>query len=82
MRLGEVLGMRISDFVMGRGGTPYVEIVPRADNANGARVKMMRPRRVYVGSDLERLFADYLTHLACQRRRARASGDRGLRRCW
>ena len=66
MRLGEVLGMRISDFVMGRGGTPYVEIVPRADNANGARVKMMRPRRVYVGNDLERLFADYLTDLACR----------------
>ncbi len=66
MRIGEVLGLRISDFVMGRGGTPYVEIVPRLDNPNGARVKMMRPRRVYVGSDLERLFADYLTHLACR----------------
>ena len=65
-RLGEVLGMRISDFVMGRGGTAYVEVVPRADNANGARVKMMRPRRVYVGADLERLFADYVTHLACR----------------
>lgn len=39
--------------------------MPRPDNANGARVKMMRPRRVYVGGDLERLFADYLTHLAC-----------------
>ena len=63
-RLGEALGMRISDFVMGRGDTPYVEIVPRLDNANGARVKMMRPRRVYVGNDLERLFADYLTELA------------------
>lgn len=65
-RLGEVLGMRISDFVMGRGGTPFVEIVPRPGNPNGARVKMMRPRRIYVGSDLERLFADYLTHLACR----------------
>lgn len=64
MRLGEALGLRIGDFVMGRGRTPFVEIVPREDNANGARVKMMRPRRVYVGADLERLFADYLTHLA------------------
>ena len=27
---------------------------------------MMRPRRVYVGGDLERLFADYLTCLACR----------------
>ncbi len=34
MRLGELLGMRISDFVMGRGGTPFVEIVPREDNPN------------------------------------------------
>jgi integrase len=66
MRLGELLGMWISDFVMGRGGTPYVEVVPRENNPNGARVKMMRPRRVYVGADLERLFADYLTHLACR----------------
>src|SRR5450756_932630 len=66
MRIGEALGLRISDFVMGRGGTPYVEIVPRLDNPNGARVKLMRPRRVYVGSDLERLFADYLTQLACR----------------
>lgn len=66
MRIGEALGLRISDFVMGRGSTPYVEIVPRLDNTNGARVKMMRPRRVHVGSDLERLFADYLTHLACR----------------
>ena len=65
MRIGEALGLRISDFVMGRGGTPFIEIVPRADNTNGARVKMMRPRRVYVGADLERLFADYLTLLAC-----------------
>jgi integrase len=66
MRLGEALGLRIGDFVMGRGGTPYVEIVPREGNLSGARVKMMRPRRVYVGADLERLFADYLTHLVCR----------------
>ena len=66
LRLGEALGMRISDFVMGRGGTPHVEVVPREDNANGARVKMMRARRVYVSVDLERLYADYLTVLACR----------------
>ena len=66
MRLGEALGMRVNEFVMGRGGTPYIEIVAREDNPNGARVKMLRPRRVYVGSDLERLYADYLTHLVCR----------------
>jgi integrase len=66
MRLGEVMGMVISDFVMGRGGTAYIDVVPREGNPNGARVKMMRPRRIYVSADLERLFADYLTHLACR----------------
>jgi integrase len=66
VRLGEALGLRISDFVLGRGGTAYIEIVPRSGNPNGARVKMMRPRRVYVGAGLEQLFADYLTHLACR----------------
>jgi integrase len=66
MRLGEALGMRVNEFVMGRGGTPYIEIVAREDNPNGARVKMLRSRRVYVGTDLERLYADYLTHLVCR----------------
>jgi integrase len=66
MRLAEALGMRVNEFVMGRGGTPYVQVVPREDNPNGARVKMLRPRRIYVGADLERLNADYLTHLACR----------------
>jgi integrase len=51
---------------MGLGGTACIEVVPRAGNANGARVKMMRPRRVYAGADLERLFAGYLTRLACR----------------
>ncbi|WP_328737631.1 site-specific integrase [Streptomyces bobili] len=81
MRLGEALGLRISDFVMGRGGTPHAAIVPREDNPNGTRVTMMRPRRVYAGTDLERLFADYLTHLACRA----AELDmpiRPIRRCW
>jgi len=66
MRLGEALGLRIGEFVLGRGETAYVRIVPRADNPNGARVKMMRPRRIYVGADLERVFADYLTDIACR----------------
>ena len=65
-RLGEVLGLRIDDVVLGCGSTGFVEIVPREDNPNGARVKMMRPRRVYIGADLERLFVDYLSMLACR----------------
>jgi hypothetical protein len=51
---------------MRRCGIAYIEVVPRAGNSNGARVEMMRPRRIYVSADLERLFADYLTHLACR----------------
>lgn len=35
MRLGEALGLRIGDFVMGCGGTPFIEIVPREENTNG-----------------------------------------------
>ncbi|ETW25309.1 tyrosine-type recombinase/integrase [Mycobacterium gastri] len=66
MRLGEALGLRIGEFVLGRGGSACVEVVSREDNPNGARVKMMRPRRIYVGADLERLFADYLTDIACR----------------
>jgi integrase len=66
MRIGEAMGLTISDFVMGRGGTPYVSVIPREGNLNDARVKMMRARRVYVSADLERLFAHYLSHLACR----------------
>jgi integrase len=32
LRLGEALGMRVNEFVMGRGGTPSVQVVPREDN--------------------------------------------------
>jgi integrase len=64
MRIGEALGMKISEFVMGCGGTPMVDVIPREDNPNDARVKMLKPRRIYVGSDLERLYVDYLTTLA------------------
>ena len=35
MRLGEALGLRIGEFVIGRGGTAYVEIVPRAITRTG-----------------------------------------------
>ena len=73
-RLGEVLGMRISDFVMGRGDTPYVEIVPRHDNPNGARVKMMRPRRSGRGAAVRRL----PDRSGLPRRHARGAAERGL----
>ncbi|MEU0572557.1 hypothetical protein ABZ297_45130 [Nonomuraea sp. NPDC005983] len=47
MRLGESLGMRIGDLVMGRGGTPYVEVVPRdagiPDAIRGSRRESASP---------------------------------------
>lgn len=60
LRLGELLGLRHEDWVVGRGATPYVEVVPREDNANGARVKNMKYRRVFVSDRLERLYGDFL----------------------
>jgi integrase len=66
MRLGELLGMRINDFVMGRGGTPLCRGRSPRGQPERRAVKMMRPRRIHVGADLERLFADYLSDLACR----------------
>jgi site-specific recombinase XerD len=60
LRLGEVLGVRHEDWVVGRGATPYIRVVPRDDNPNGARVKNMRGRRVFVSDRLERLYGEFL----------------------
>lgn len=64
MRIGEALGTRTHEFVMRRGGTPLADVIPREDNPNDPRVKMLKPRRVYVSSDLESLYVDYFTLLA------------------
>jgi integrase/recombinase XerD len=59
LRLGELLGLRHCDFHTGRGGTPWLEVVPRDDHPHGARVKYGRFRRLYVSDDLERLYSEY-----------------------
>lgn len=64
LRLGEAMGLQHRDFVVGRGGTPYIEVMPRDDNPNAARVKGMRWRRVFVSDRLERLYGEYLWLLA------------------
>jgi site-specific recombinase XerD len=64
LRLGEAIGLRHRDIVVGRGGTPYIELVPREDNINNARVKGMQWRRVFVSDRLERLYGEYLWLLA------------------
>jgi integrase/recombinase XerD len=57
MRVGQALGLRHSDFV---SRDRQVHIVPRDDNANGARAKTATPSTVPVSSALVRLYSEYL----------------------
>jgi integrase/recombinase XerD len=63
MRLGEALSARHCDWHAGRGGTPFVEVVPRQDHPAGARVKNSRYRRIYISDELERLHSEYVWQL-------------------
>ena len=57
MRVGQALGLRHEDFVSRRR---EVRIVPRADNANGARAKCSSSATVPVSAPLVRLYSDYM----------------------
>ncbi len=57
MRIGQALGLRHEDFVSRRR---EVAIVPRGDNANGARAKCLSPTVVPVSAPLVRLYSDYM----------------------
>lgn len=57
MRVGQVLGLRHCD-VVSREKT--VRIVPRADNANGARAKCRDVAEIPVSGPLMRLYSEYL----------------------
>jgi integrase len=63
VRLGEALCLQHSDWHVGRGQTPFIEVVPR-EHPHGQRTKGGRPRRIYVSDLLERLYSDYLWLLA------------------
>ena len=63
VRLGEALCLTHSDWHVGRGQTPFIEVVPR-EHPHGQRTKGGRPRRVYVSDSLERVYSDYLWFLA------------------
>lgn len=63
MRLGEVLSTRHRDWHAGRGGTPFIEVVPRQDHPAGMRSKSGRYRRIYISDDLERLHSEYIWQL-------------------
>jgi integrase/recombinase XerD len=57
MRIGQALGLRHAD-VVSRERT--VRIVPRADNANGARAKCRDQHEIPVSAGLVRLYTEYL----------------------
>lgn len=57
MRIGQALGLRHADFV---SRAKEVRIVPRGDNANGARAKLRSPVTVPVTAGLVRCYSDYM----------------------
>jgi integrase len=57
MRVGQALGLRHADFV---SRAKEVRIVPRADNANGARAKLRSPAVIPVTAGLVRCYSDYM----------------------
>ena len=63
MRLGECLSTRHCDWHVGRGDTPFIDVVPRQDHPAGARVKSGRYRRIFISDDLERLHSEYVWQL-------------------
>ncbi|HEY9625092.1 MAG TPA: tyrosine-type recombinase/integrase [Crinalium sp.] len=57
MRIGQVLGLRHVDV---RSWDNEIQVVPRTDNANGARAKSKESYIVHVSQPLMRLYAEYL----------------------
>jgi integrase/recombinase XerD len=57
MRIGQALGLRHCDFV---SRTREIRIVPRGDNANGARAKLWSPAVIPVTAGLVRAYSDYM----------------------
>jgi integrase/recombinase XerD len=57
LRVGQALGLRHSD-VLAR--SRELRIVPRADNANGARAKIPDVEVIPISAGLVRLYSDYM----------------------
>jgi integrase/recombinase XerD len=57
MRIGQALGLRHADFV---SRACQVRIVPRSDNANGARAKTAAVTVLPITASLVRLYTDYM----------------------
>lgn len=58
MRIGQVLGLRHEDI---RSFDNEIQIVPRDDNANGARAKTNQTYTIHVSKELMALYGEYLT---------------------
>ncbi len=58
VRIGEALGLRHED--IHTSGSNEIHIIPRSDNANGARAKSNSSRVVHVSKELMTLYSDYL----------------------
>lgn len=57
MRVGQVLGLRHEDFVSHRR---ELRIVPRRDNANGARAKTLEAHMIPISAGVVRLYSAYM----------------------
>ncbi|MST31398.1 tyrosine-type recombinase/integrase [Acidimicrobiaceae bacterium USS-CC1] len=57
MRIGQALGLRHEDM---RTWAREILIVPRDDNANGARAKTRQTHVVHISTELARLYSDYM----------------------
>jgi len=57
LRIGQALGLRHSDFVSHK---MELHIVPRTDNANGARAKTLEPATIPISAGLVRLYSAYM----------------------
>ena len=57
IRIGQALGLRHADFVSHRR---ELVIVPRADNANGARAKSIVPATIPISGGIVRLYSAYM----------------------
>ncbi len=58
MRIGQALGLRHEDV---RSWDNEIQIVPRNDNANGARAKTKETYTIHVSKSLMSLYSEYLT---------------------
>lgn len=63
IRVGELLGLLHQDFSVGRGDTPWVDIVARQEHPHGIRGKSRTPRRIYISDELSELYAAYVWDL-------------------